>query len=134
VRWLREDLAVSDAEDAHDAIVEQCAQLAERLIAYDRKPPTLATLAHCCTSHCLCILADRIRSLKRVGGGTYVEGRERADAELQTKVDRTKRQLDVAIELLRASDSASIGHEGRARWVRVFDALMNALGLPDRRG
>ena len=34
---------------------------------------SMAMLAHCCTGHCMCIIANRIRSLKRVGGGTYIE-------------------------------------------------------------
>jgi len=69
-------------EDDHDAIVEQCAKLAARLVQEHRAQSvkdakeaghSVASLAHCCTSHCMCILADRIRSLKRVGGGTYSE-------------------------------------------------------------
>lgn len=56
------------------------------------------------------------------------------DAEMRGRAVRTAIHGGDAIDLLREADAASLDPQERQRWARRFDALMESLGLPDRRG
>lgn len=56
------------------------------------------------------------------------------DAEMRGRAVRTAIHGGDAIDLLREADAASLDPQERQRWAQRFDALMESLGLPDRRG